>query len=134
MRGVIMIVDADPQENRELCFVFERNHFATIPAHSLAEMFAKMRMGLHHAVIFDLDSLPVENRFISKLCKENPGLCVIGISSRSFHPELEEAMRSHISACLSKPVKEDELVYWLQSTCRGEASSRASPGAEEVGD
>jgi hypothetical protein len=57
------------------------------------------------------------------MCNENAELCVIGVSSRRFHPELEESMRTHISACLSKPVDEGELLYWLKSICAGEGKT-----------
>lgn len=39
----------------------------------------------------------------------------IGISSRAFHPELEEVVSNHIYECISKPIDEDELVFWIKS-------------------
>ena len=134
MPKMIMVVDGNLKESQELCWMLEHNHYRTTSVHSLTGLPEQVKGSICHAVILDLDSLPVDNRFIRNLCRENPELCVIGISSRTFHPELEEAMRAHISACLSKPVNEDELVYWLKSTCAGEASSRASPEDEEVTD
>ena len=130
MPKIIVVVDGNLEENQELCWMLERNHYRTSSMYSLMELPEHMERRLDQAIILDLDSLPVNNRFIRNLRGENPGLCIIGISSRTFHPELEEAMRSHISACLSNPVNEDELIYRLKSTCAGEASSRASPGLE----
>ena len=40
---------------------------------------------------------------------------IIALSERQFHPELEEAIRDHISVCLATPVESDELFYWLKS-------------------
>ena len=127
MRDLIIVVHAGPEVGEELCAVLDRHDYHAIALHSLDELAVTVRNSPCYAVILDLDRLPVDNRFIRNLCKDNPHLCVIGASSRTFHPELEESMRTHISACLSKPVDEDELIYWLKSICEGEPSSRASP-------
>ncbi len=134
MSKIIIFADANTEESQELCSLLERNQYRAIPVQSPTELAEKVRGSVCHAVILDLDSLPVDNRFIRNLWKENNEPCLIGISSRSFHPELEEAMRSYVSACLSKPVNEDELIYWLKSTCTGEASPRASPEQEGIPD
>jgi DNA-binding NtrC family response regulator len=126
MTEMIVVVNANSDERGELCQVLEESHYQTTPMGSLAGLLEQLRVSTYHAAILDLDSLPVDNRFIRELCKEGPELCVIAISSRSFHPELEEAMRNHISACLSKPVNMDELFYWLKSICGGKPSSMAS--------
>jgi DNA-binding NtrC family response regulator len=123
----VMVVDAGLGEGLKLCAILEHHHYRATPLHSLDELTATVQKSTCRAVILDLDSLPVDNRFIRKLCKENPALCLIGTSRGTFHPELEESMRSHISACLSKPVDEDELIYWLKSVCGGGLRSRASP-------
>jgi DNA-binding NtrC family response regulator len=133
MHGMIVVVDANLDERQELCRLLEQSRYQTASMQSLAELLNHLQESSCHAVILDLDSLPVDNRFIRNLCKENPYLCVIGISGRPFHPELEEAIRTHISACLSKPVNVEELIYWLKSICGGEPSSRASPESRKDG-
>lgn len=134
MHQTIAVVDASPEEGRALCTVLESHHYSAMPLDSLDELARAVQENTCHAVILDLDSLPVDNRFVRKICKEKPELCVIGVSSRTFHPELEESMRTHISACLSKPVDEDELLYWLKSICGGDARARASPIRKGVGE
>jgi DNA-binding NtrC family response regulator len=129
MHHLIMVVDAGLDEGRRLCAILEHHRYSATPLCSLDELASAVQKSFCHAVILDLDSLPVDNRFIRNLCKDAPGLCVIGTSSRTFHPELEESMRAHISACLSKPVDEDELIFWLKSICGG-PRSRASPPKE----
>jgi DNA-binding response OmpR family regulator len=66
-------------------------------------------------LLLDLDHLSVDNRYIRELSRQQPKLSIIAVSSRTFHPELEEALSSHISACLVKPVDIDELLFWLRS-------------------
>ena len=124
---IIAVVDADPAEQQELCSILERNHYRATRFETTPGLVSHIRESSCDALILDLDGTSVDNRFIRSLSRENPQLCIIGISSRTFHPELEEAMRAHISACLSKPVDEDELLFWLKSISTGEPRSRASP-------
>jgi DNA-binding NtrC family response regulator len=66
-------------------------------------------------VILDLDALQVDNLFFRKMKKKSPEVKILGVSSRSFHPELQEAISQHIISCLSKPVEEEELLFWVRS-------------------
>lgn len=109
------MVVADEEECQELCTVLEREHFPTTPLHSLAPLVGEIQSGVRPLVLLDLDALPVDNLVFRNLKKTNPGACIIGLSSRSFHPELEEAMSKHIHACLGKPVDEDELLFLVKS-------------------
>lgn len=117
MQEPVVVVDADEEQRQELCAALERKNYKTCPLHSLANLGRELREGDRQVLILDLDTIPVDNRFFRGLKRENPGVCVIGLSSRPFHPELKEAMSSHIYACLGKPVDEEELVYWVKSLC-----------------
>lgn len=130
MPKTVIVMDADPEEPKGLCGILQRNHYEAAHLRKLPDLLDHIRNNPCHALILDLDSLPVDNRFIRNLSRDNPELCIIGTSSRTFHPELEEAMRAHISACLSKPVDEDELLFWLKSLCDGGPNPRASPSPE----
>ncbi len=111
----IAVVDGHSGERRKLCAVLESAHYQTTPFQSLDRLVKAIRKSLFHSVILDLDRLPVDNSFFKELRALHPSICVIGISCRTFHPELEESIRSHISVCLSKPVKIEELIFWLRS-------------------
>ena len=77
--------------------------------------------------IFDLNSLSVTNQLLQQYSKTMPGLYMIVLSSRTFHPELRESMATCLTACLTKPVDLNELVYLLKgilmensrSNCKG---------------
>jgi DNA-binding NtrC family response regulator len=116
----IVVVDADEVQCEELCAILEREHFPTTPLHSLANLALEIQEGASHVVILDLDTLPVDNRFFKDLKRTDPGVCIIGLSSRSFHPV-------YIHACLGKPVDEEELVFWVKSICENDADSRDPP-------
>ena len=127
MRESILVVDANEKQRHNLCTMLEREHFSTTALHSLLSLEREMREPGRRAIILDLDTLPVDNHLFRVLKKTNPGVCIIGLSSRPFHPELEEAMSKHIHACLAKPVDDEELIYWLKSICENDSDSRDPP-------
>jgi DNA-binding response OmpR family regulator len=117
MRERIGVVESNGDASRALCAALERHDFQATPLNSLADFEAGNQTHPFQVVILDLDGLPVSNRFLRDLRRQNPEVHIIGISSRTFHPELQEALRSDISACLAKPLDEEELIYWLKSIC-----------------
>lgn len=66
-------------------------------------------------VILDLDLVQIPNRFFRSLKKSHPDLTVLATSSRSFHPELREALTHHICACFRKPIVTEEVEFWLKT-------------------
>ncbi len=115
MQRPILLVDADEAECKKLCALLESKNYRAIASHSLSNLEMSVGEGGLQVVIFDLDNLPVDNRFIMGLIRQNPEIRIMGLSSRSFHPELKEAISKHFYACLYKPVDVDELFYWLKS-------------------
>ena len=111
----IVVVDANEEQCQELCTMLEDWHYPAAPMHSLRDLETYIQARHCRAVILDLDTVPVDNRFLRKLRRIDQSLCIMVLSSRPFHPELEEAMSSHIYACLTKPVDEEELGYWIKS-------------------
>jgi DNA-binding NtrC family response regulator len=115
MQGPVVVVDGDEVQCRNLCNVLERQQYSITALHSLPNLEEEIRGNGRRAVILDLDTLPVNNRLFRALRRTNPGVCIILISSRPYHPELEEAMSRHVYACLGKPLDEEELIFWLKS-------------------
>jgi len=120
MEEPIVVVNGNEAACLELCSSLQKEHFRTTPVHSLMALEGEFQKTLCRVVILDLDNLPVDNRFFRELKRKNPRVHIVGLSSRPFHPELEEAMSRHISSCLSKPVDMEELLYWLKSVCQEE--------------
>jgi len=118
MEEPIVVVNANETQCRELCAVLEREHFRATAMYSLMRLKGEIKEGSCRVVIVDFDSLPVDNLLFRDLKRENAEVHIIGLSSRPFHPELEEAMSRHISSCLSKPVDVEELIYWIRSICQ----------------
>jgi DNA-binding response OmpR family regulator len=115
MEEAIVVVDANPDESRELCTVLERQHYRAAALDSLERLQEHLKQSDCRVILLDLDSFPVDSRYIRELLRSNTEPAIIALSSRTFHPELKEAMSTHISACLNKPLDADELFYWLRS-------------------
>ena len=109
-----VVVDADEQNCRELCALLEQANFPVAPLYSLEDLSEHLKKEQVGVLIVDLDTLPVTNNFFRSLKKHFPSLHIFCLSSRPYHPELEEAMGSHICASLAKPLNSEELFYWLK--------------------
>jgi DNA-binding NtrC family response regulator len=117
MHRPIAVVDAHEKNCLDLCSALEDESYPTCSFNALTNLEAAIEEDGCWLAILDLDSLPVDNLFFQKIKRKNPALIIIALSSRSYHPELEEAMRTHIYACLGKPVKEEELLFLIRSWC-----------------
>ena len=129
MEGPVAVVMADEGDCLALCALLQRQNYRATPLQSLMTLEREIQRSEFQSVVLDLDSLPVDNRLFRNLKKIDPGVRIIGLSSRPFHPGLEEAFSAHISVCLAKPVDWDELMCWLRSLSDGESDSRDSPAA-----
>ncbi len=115
MDGPIIVVNADETEIDELRAILERDNYPAITLTTLGDLEEKIQETASRVIILDLDTLPVDNRFVRHLKRQKEKIYIIGLSSRPFHPELQEAVSTHIYACLGKPVDTDELLYWLRT-------------------
>lgn len=115
MQSLIVMASGDKRESRDLCTLLKSHGYRIIRSHSLANLGTQLGENDCRLLVLDLDHFSVDNRLIRELRRQHPGLSIIALSSRTFHPELEEALTSHISACLVKPVDVDELLFWLRS-------------------
>ena len=111
----VAVVDADEQNCREICALLEQAHILVAPLSSLKDLPDQLRKEQVAVLIIDLDNLPVNNNFFRSLKKHHPHLQILCLSSRTYHPGLEEAMGSHIYASLAKPLNSEELFFWLKS-------------------
>lgn len=115
MQSPVIVVGMDKLESEELCTALEAENYRTIAEDSMVNLERTIQETACRVLILDLDSLSVDNRFITQLRRGNLRLPIIGLSSSPYHPELKEAMSSHICACLHKPPNLDELIYCIKS-------------------
>ena len=69
------------------------------------------------AIVLDLDAIPPDNHVFRSFKRNNPGIVLLAVSERSFHPDLVESMERHFFACMVKPVDPDEFLFLLKSGC-----------------
>lgn len=122
MKKKILVMNTNTEECKRWCALLDQHHFLTVSADSIQELENNIRNSDYTAVILDLDTIPVTNRNLKELSINHPGVPFLCISTKRFHPELQDAISHYIYACLNKPVDPDELFFWLKSICKEQDS------------
>jgi len=115
MKKKILVLSANVQESTSLCTLLNKSHFSTVPVDSIQELENILSEKDYIAVILDLDTISVSNHNLKELSITYPNVTFLCISAKRFHPELQDAIRHYIYACLNKPVDPDELLFWIKS-------------------
>ena len=108
----IIVLDADRDSSRLLSDMLTSQDYPVTVTERVSSLENLVASNQYVAVIFDIDSVPVDNRTIRDLALKYRGLCT---SKDRFHPELKDAICYHIYACINKPIDPDELIYWIKS-------------------
>ena len=115
MKKKILVLSANVQESTSLCELLNKSHFSTVSVDSIPELENVMNEEDCIAIILDLDTIPVSNPNLKELSIKYSNITILCISAKRFHPELQNAIRHYIYACLNKPVDPDELLFWIKS-------------------
>ncbi len=111
----VLVLDADRNQLESLSDLLTAHQYHPVALNALDNFENDTAKTECRTLILNLDNVSVTNKAIRELKRKKPWLNIIALSERQFHPELEEAIREHISVCLAKPVDSDELLYWLKS-------------------
>ena len=114
MEQEIAIAHPNEKDRRRISEILVRESYRIKVFANIEDLLAYLETSLCKAVIIDMDELPVDKQFFRNLKRLQPALSILALSSRSFHPELEEAMSRHIYACLNKPIDPEELIFLLE--------------------
>lgn len=115
MKTEIIVLTGDDREGDNLCGILRKRRFHVTLLHQAGGLEEYLRANDCRLLLIDLDTIPADKMVFRKLKKIQPNIDIIVLSSRSFHPELKEALSTHIYACLSKPIDEDELLFCITS-------------------
>jgi DNA-binding NtrC family response regulator len=115
MKKEIVVFDADTKQCQSLCKMLENYHYKATAVTATSDMEHYLQSSRCRIALINLDNLLVDKHFFRNLKSINPSVRLLGVSERSFHPELEEVISRHIFACLKKPVDPDELIFLLKS-------------------
>lgn len=111
---VVFVVNAGSEESAGIPHLLDEIGCIAQTVGSPAELKELLKEEACMAVIMDIDSVVVNNRTIKDLASSFPAIPFLCLSKERLHPELQDSIRDHIYACLSKPVDPDELFYWLK--------------------
>jgi DNA-binding NtrC family response regulator len=121
MQKRIVVLDADVGQCEEIKVML--SGYEVTAMQSLQELQDHIIEGDCRVLLIDLDTVPTDNRALAHIKRRHPAIEIIAKSERTFHPELEESLRSHILSCLAKPLDIDELAFWLKSIFHNSAPS-----------
>lgn len=122
MKPTVAVLATDKEQCRDISELLRASNYPTVALHSFADLHEQISGASVKVLLVDLDKAVVDNAFFRNIKKRQPGVFILALSSASHHPDLQEAMGSHIYACLAKPLDPDELLYWLWSISEHEAA------------
>ena len=125
-KPAVAVADADEVQCGKACAMLQQLDYPATPLYSRLDLEAYLQNQPDGIVILDMDTIPADNRFFREIKRKAPGLYVLALSSRSYHPGLEEAMGSHIYACLAKPLDPEEFRYWMKSIAENVAARQSA--------
>ena len=118
---IILILSTDEKECDDLGKVLKTGGYQLIAARTLLDIEHYFHKHQCRLAFLDLDSVPLDNRTIRQVTRENPGLYLLAVSRELYHPELKDSIGCHIYACINRPMDPDEVFYLIESIYREEA-------------
>ncbi|MEW6672298.1 MAG: response regulator [Thermodesulfobacteriota bacterium] len=115
MNFVNIVLTGDTRTGETVCGLLSERQLHVAWLHQAGDLEEYLLGNSCRLLLIDLDTISVDKTVFRKLKKNHPGIDIIVLSSRSFHPELKEALSTHIYACLDKPIDEDELMFCITS-------------------
>jgi DNA-binding NtrC family response regulator len=115
MKPAVAVLATDKEQCREISELLRVSDYQTVSLHPCDDLQERIRGTAAKVLLVDLDDMVVDNAFFRNIKKMQPEVFILTLSSASHHPDLKEAMGSHIYACLAKPLDPEELLYWLWS-------------------
>jgi DNA-binding NtrC family response regulator len=115
MKSTVTILENDQRQSKAICKLLQSHGWIAKAFDRYKDLAMDVKDSDSRITIINLDNIYIDAAMIRKL-KLNSHLFllqIIALSSQSFHPDLKEAFREHISVCLANPVDSDELLYWL---------------------
>ncbi len=114
MKRKVILISKKSKEQNQIDAVLSKNDYELHLIESIENLDIYLTDLSSNCVIFDLDSVNIDNRTIRELTIQYPHIYFLCLSKDRFHPELKDAICYHIFACLTKPLDYDELIYWLR--------------------
>ena len=130
-KDLVLIMGTNAQDAESICRIVKEDDFQTVVCSNLDELKSLLTASSCMAAILDIDSVPLDNRTIRTITRSHPGTCFLSTSRKRIHPDLQEAIRNYLFACLHKPINADELQYFLKCIHDNGTESRGPPQRSE---
>jgi DNA-binding NtrC family response regulator len=111
----VIIAGWDEKYTKALFATLEREQYSPILVPSIPDARPQLGKQPFRVMLIDLDQMALDNLSLKELRRQFPEIGLVGLSSRRFHQELEEAMSRYIDACFEKSQDYDDLLYWLKA-------------------
>ena len=125
-KNIVAVMGADANDVAAICRIIEEGDYRTTTCRDL-DGLTSLLANPCMAVILDLDNVSLDNRTIRSLTHSHPTTCFLCTSRERYHPDLKDAIRDHLFACLHKPIDPDELHYFLKCIRNELTGSRGPP-------
>lgn len=125
-KSLVAVMGAEANDVAAICRIIEEGDYRTATCRDLDELKSLLTDPCI-AVVLDLDNVPLDNRTIRTLTHSHPATRFLCTSRKRSHPDLEDAIRNHLFACLHKPIDPDELHYFLKCIRNELTESRGPP-------
>ncbi len=124
---MILIVTKDQTEGDRIAAILADKSYTgeTLPSIEILE--SRLQSNRDSVVLIDIDSVPVDSRYIRSLMLKHPAITFFFMSRGKLHPELKEAICHHIYACMNMPIDSEELIYWMRCVDHNRSESRGPP-------
>lgn len=126
MKPAVAVLATNKEQCQKISELLRASDYPTVILHSFEGLHEQIRGTSVNVLLVDLDNAVVDNSFFRNIKKRQPGVFILALSSAPHHPDLKEAMGSHIYACLAKPLDPEELLYWLWSISEQGAAPQPS--------
>jgi DNA-binding response OmpR family regulator len=113
MKSTVAILENDQRQSKAICTLLQSHGWNAKAFDRYRDLALDVTDSDCRIVIIKLDNIYIDAAMIRKLKLNSHLSQIIALSSQSFHPDLKEAFREHISVCIANPVDSDELLYWL---------------------
>lgn len=117
MEKHVLIYNQDKKESKYISSLLGCANCRPVIINRFEDISGHIRKNNCRVMIIDLDGTSLNSKWFRKIKKEKPELSILTISNQSFHPSLGEAITQSITACLTRPLDEEELIFCIDNLC-----------------
>jgi DNA-binding NtrC family response regulator len=115
MVPTILVIDPDPSHRRHFKDVLDHIGMAGDFFDRPEELPVGFDIAAYPAAVIDLDSISRPRLPLESWRQHHRDIRLIGVSAKTFHPDLGDIIDRYLFACIKKPVEPEELACLLKN-------------------